>query len=519
MTLSKDILLIEDNPEHVNAIKEFLDASGFEVTSLQSNNDLEITNYKARKNYFIIIVDEILDGLETTSGLQLSGFHLIIDKLIKLDRTTPYVLFSREPQSHRISQEHAMPAIKFIQKSFLANALSEECLQDLRNAVSAYQQYQIPTFRIPDYLSMRQNMETEICQFAWDDQDAQRELIDSLDQSGNLVNDIATFSSTLGRIGASSENITVGVFGSYGRFEARPISDIEFSVLFDGDNEEIALSAWNRIYRYCREVINKEVEGQQEIGELLTSEYVKASKATLSSGSIPLNSYSPIYPPRDILPSEIQQMYPHLLFRMYQILAEMSPVFNQEKMDSIKASVLGFEVGDHSNAIEVLLSEKMKEICETFFTFVQPVDSMGLDKVVKSTTFRTLGVLAFRTSIIRIAKFERSMPKTKGGVSRMFQELCAPPVIKLLRMRRSLQDGKKDKNLTLILSCYAMVFQKMSKGTPKSTDLRALSEALSAFINFFNEVRDICDEFGEMGKWVFNTDEIASLQKKILAIL
>jgi len=517
MTISRDVLLIEDDLDHAKSIQKALLESDFNVALLQSNEDLEIINYKARANYFVIIVDEVLEFDD------LGGFKLIVERLNKLDRTTPYILFSQEPQMHRVSEAYSMPAIKFIDKLFTDKKrknLNDECLNDLINAVQGYQQYQIPTFRTPDYLAIRQNMETEIGQITWDDQDARKGLTNSIDLSGNIVNKIATFSSTLGRIGACSESITVGVFGSYGRFEARPNSDIEFSVIFDGENEEIAQAAWNRIYRYCIEVIGKDVEGKEDIGPLLTSKYVNESKIALSSGSIPLNSYSPIYCSSDIVVSKAQSMYPHLLFRMYQILAEMSPAFNQEKMDSIKASILDFGICDRCSTSEVLLSEKMKNICETFSTFVRPNDSMELNSVVKTALFRTLGVLAFRLSIIRFVKYERNMLLTEGGVSRMFQELSCPPVIKLLRMRRSLfVAGKECNEIQVILSCYSSVFQKMSENRINCADLESLDEALKSFGTLFEELQKLCLNFSDREKWVFDTKEIDTLRKCIISHL
>lgn len=512
MTLSRDILLIEDDPEHARAIEEFLVANNFRVTLLPSSSDLEITNYKARANYFLIIVDEVLDFHKE------GGFRLILENLVKLDRTTPYILFSEKPQDHRASKAHATPALKFIEKQCIDHAIGPKGFEDLLGAVNGYMEFQIPTFRAPDYLAVRQNMETEIDQYTWSGRTAPDALIAAIDLSGNLVNKIATFASSLNRIGANSENITVGVFGSYGRFEARKSSDMEFSVLYDGDNETIAQATWNRIYRYCREVLNIEVEGQKDIGDLLTSKYVESTRVAVKDiAQIPLNSYSPVYSPSEISDPKWQSMYPHVLFRAYQLLAEMSPVFNQGKMDSIKGAILGIPVDTNGNAFEVLLSEKMKTICEEFVRFVRPNNSKELKDVVKTALFRTLGALAFRVSIIRIVKFERTILATEGGKSRLFQELCAPPFIKLLRMNRSLLTIKtKVKAIPVILSRYALVYEKMSGGITDDGDLDSLEEALNQFEYLFHELRKICDDFGERGKWVFNTDEIASLQRSII---
>jgi hypothetical protein len=111
------------------------------------------------------------------------------------------------------------------------------------------------------------------------------------------------------------------------------------------------------------------------------------------------------------------------------------------------------------------------------------------------------------------------MLDNRGGASRLFQELCAPPVIKLLKMRGSLPDGGMSRQLTLILSRYAQVFQKMSIGKTNTTDLRLLDEALSEFGELFVGLHKICDEFGEMGKWVFDTGKIASVQREIISHL
>ena len=503
MTLSSRVLLIEDDIADQDAIRKRMVKDGFQVDVLASSSRLEILNFTAKGDYFVVIVDEQLAGLP---GEEQSGFRLILRCLWEYDSSMRFIHFSKYVKSYLHGEPHALPAIKFIGKTYYpAGDLTNDCLDQLAVSAQAYFVKQIPTFRVHDYRALLQNYCKDLvsCEL---NAHTVAAAIAAVKRSGELLSDIAIFATALSRLGSRSDALTLGVFGSYGRMEASESSDIEFSVLFDSGNIDAAVNAWNRVFRYCRQVHEISVEGEKKIGSLLTKEQA-IELAMAQHLNVPPNAFVPVYCPDVIFDVVNQSSYPHLLFRHYQILAEMCPAFNPDLLDAIKMRIVGYDPSvKKMNTREIFLAKRMEMICYQAFTFVSEDSQRSDESKFKALLFRRVGVLAFRVMLIHHAKNEQYL-FTKGEVARMFQLLAAPPIIKLQIAREAFRSHPPidDLFVRLITTC-AVAFDVYMSRTTTAARLKTFREDVhQQFADLFDALeRDPCKDFAGSGAWIFD---------------
>ena len=433
MTLSNRVLLIEDDANDQQSIGDAIRSAGYELDVLTSSRSLDIYNFTVRSSYFVVIVDEILSELE---GGNESGFDLIVSVLCKLDSSMRFIHFSKVLGIGRHSSVHALPSIKYLRKERLAEQLSADSLRELVASVEGYYEMQIPSFRVPDYYSVRQIFSGEVERSGLTGTPAEA-ISNSIRLSGDKLARLTVFATALSRLGAVSEVLCLCVFGSYGRFEARSESDIELSVLqvFDVDAPIAApVSAWNKAATYCREVLYLLVEGSSSVGNILSDESAR-KLGVLELLNVQANSFVPVYSVESLVKESNLHLYPHLYFRHYQILSEMLPVFNPDLLDRIKLQVLQCTAESFaSDAMDVLLSQRMRTICGLVLEHMSFASSESSKKRFKALLFRTVGVLTFRVMLAHLAKNFR-YPKTESDISRILQLLAAPPIVKLQVVR------------------------------------------------------------------------------------
>lgn len=511
MTCSKNILLIEDDVGHQNSIKTKLTEAGFQVDILTSNNDFEILNFTVKKEYFVVIVDEALSG-----PLGLSGFDLIMTKLWPMDSAMRFIHFSGAPTNTLHSSSVSLPAIKPLLKERTPSdaSLKDECLQQLLDTTKAYYDRQVPSFRIPDYEATHQWLYSEL-QRSMLPVHVEKAVADSMRLASEKLSKFTTFASTFCRLGTKSEDITLGVFGSYGRFEPRTDSDIEMCVLSieDINNDAVfsaAVSTWNRAYRFCTQELHLQVEGELEPGILLDSALAKR-RAAPELLNFPTDNYAPVYSCKSLFESKEQHRHAHSYNRLYQVLTEMQPVLNPDLLNAIKRRMLmdTSPDGEIMDVKQVLLSLHVKEMCHSALTHIQANKVDDLNKRFKTFLFRTVGLLSFRILLIYIAHKHARM-NSKSEISQMLQLLTLPVILKLQIVRENYSDIAElnDALSSLISTCGNAFFRFSNHEIKTEDDLEYfISEVWVTFEKAFRVLQTtIGGGMGHTHKWVFELD-------------
>ena len=222
--------------------------------------------------------------------------------------------------------------------------LTQSCLRELRNVVDLCRQQCSPNFSTPEYTSSADVLHEQLQRFAADLEvlpgSLRLDLVwDCIKRSRGVLNDCAQAAIPFNRIGAECQHIGVGVYGSYGRLEARPSSDVEFAVYYRGEvnslqRKDLALTLWHRMIKYMVFQRKLNVEGSNLVPKR------ESLIDPLELGSDLPNRYLPIID-IDALLSESKQRSPAVRARYYQILTECRSVFNPSFLTWLKTELLG----------------------------------------------------------------------------------------------------------------------------------------------------------------------------------
>jgi hypothetical protein len=450
------ILIIENNEKHIKAMQELFCEDKYNVEIMYKFENFRLLNYKVEhQNNQIIIVDLHLGGRKD------EGIDIIRKFLWPADRTTFFVIFSEHlSEIDAIKPDEVNPYWFFIEKEFEENKeLDSTCMKRLCNVVETCRRYCTPQFFTPryraheflehieEYLS-----EHKIVRFREQVNEVVRSsIIDSTER----LNDCAQASSLFYRAGLKASEIGIGIFGSCGRCEVRPDSDIEFTVFFmDGDapgeSEELAIIFWNRLMSHVRskgwkfegkdiiEINNPPMLFRKDISYDLKDEYCHL---------IPID---------ELLKIKLQSE-PQIRNRHFQILTELKPIFNIPLFMSLKKSLIIKEFGELAPSKTVIIGNSyFADLIKQFFSDASP-EELQEKKDYKKFCYRVLHIFSLKIHFIRIIEFEKASIDSQEEWETFFNELTNPGIQKLMRFSCECKhqlEKQKQKKLQDVLHDY-----------------------------------------------------------------
>ena len=540
------ILLIDDNVEHFNQVKEYFGDDKYDWEHFSDFNNIDrIINFKAvNQDNQIVIVDHHLKASK-------NGLEIIRDYLWPSDRTTFFVVFSKFGEKmDEMKVNEVGPHWTFVLKKFkdikdtCNEELSEECLKQLKNVVDAFCDCcnpHLPTPHQNPHLLLE-----ELQQFLRDNKDLNFEprlnniLKNSIIRSSDIIRECADAATVFNRAGELAKNIAIGIYGSCGRLEARPDSDIEFSIFFkSGDDapyktKKLAVISWNRIMNFMRK--NKwKFEGNELVDH--------KDPSVLSEGDFPddlPNRYLPVISIDSLLKKDPQKE-PHIRNRHLQILTELKPIFNPELIHDLKYRLIsGSSHGNFlkiSNVVEQIIFENMDS---QFLADTVP-SNLGTFDSYKKFCYRVLHLLSLRIGLIRIIIFEDTFLDTKEKCENFFNSLSSPGIHKVVRFATACKhdiknpapkDNDIQKLLRSLIEHYLDIIEhlwqyskdpeqlKAQKRNEEKTEEKGYTNylripakrCLNDFINVFNKIgeMDSMQKINDL-KWLLETDKIRRL--------
>jgi len=334
------VLLIEDNPGHVEQIRGVLNDAGFTVVHFGAWDEEKLYNYKALNPDSQIVISDLRLNTRVNAS-ETEGLDLIRAHLWPVDRTTLFVVYSQYmPGEEHRRKFPVEPYWTFVTKQVdtKEGPLAGDSLAELTAVVKECRRYILPTLEIPtynahgpvsvleEYVRARPHSHEQLS--------AARK---SIEGSCERLNALARAASYYNRAGAESAFIGVGVYGSCGRMEMRRDSDIECSVYYSpgasGANErrKLAVAFWNRITRYMRSekwvFEGVEMVAENPSGLLLERQATDALE----------NGYQAVFNSNSILGTPMTKE-PHVRNRHLQILTELRPVLTPPTSSSSRWS-------------------------------------------------------------------------------------------------------------------------------------------------------------------------------------
>ena len=468
------ILLIEDNPRHRDQIEATIKSLGVgDVHSLVTARKLDAITFKASyPDNFIVIVDLDLtddEAFNRDNSVLLDGLNLARDLFFLQDRTTVFLVFSAKSFSGALTDTSPPLQIKYLTKKIEPGPekrIAQSALGKLKAQVLAASELQIPQLWHPDYRYLGLDQKSEIRKAIKPDNTSDE--LNSTEQailrSSEKLENLANFCAQFDRAGVNSAKIAVGVFGSVGRLEASPTSDIELCIYVDGDMgaaslqdsnlQKLAVGCWNRLFKYCE----KKADGGRHPDWKLETSAETPSHGLLEEHHIRFsrrsgleNKFYPILP-LDMLEFDGSQVdrskNAHLFLRYYQILCEVRPIFNANLISETKIQLLlaGRTAPDHNQKmrLSVLLggSNIIGMIKHMSWVFEIPVGGNNAAHI-KSVLFRFFGLQATGLTILRIlgqpdSTTHRS-PRHQWEKA-ILSELSDHPVVKLAKFLSFLKE-------------------------------------------------------------------------------
>lgn len=464
------VLVIEDNEDHFNAIKNKFGGEKYEFENFREFSNDRLLNYKALKQENqIVIVDLQLQGKKD------QGIDIIRRYLLPADPTTFFIIFTQFPEKmNEVSLVEVNPHWTFVPKEFLKSKskskegkLSQNCLNHLYKVVEEFRKYCTPSLWPPRYTTHTHLEQME--QFFRDNHDEalmkrfKKVMWSAIVRSIDFLNDVSSAAATFNRSGMLSLNTGIGIYGSCGRLEARTDSDIEFSVFYyEGDDpgktKELAVIFWNRLMKYMQN-LDWEVEGAKALQEneppILRLKQV--------SSNLP-NEYRPVISINSIVDKNFQKS-PQIRDRHLQILTELKPVFNPNLLIDLKKSLIKQGLGQTpENIADLIGSDYIPEIMTQFFLDSRP-SKLSTFKDYKSFCYRVLHLLSLRICLIQKLQFEERSLKNDEKWIEFFDSLSSPGIYKVMRF---------------YIYCLHKISNEKSKG--KDTLIKLLYRLLVAYI-------------------------------------
>jgi len=437
------VLLIEDNHTHQEQIRECLEDE-YRISMLDGYDPYELINYKADfPDGQIVIVDLVFPELK----VPVAGIEKLKNELWPIDRTALFIVYSgyiNEDMAPNFKEVGLNCTILSKGPTEVGGRIGPDSLRSLRQVVDKCRQVSSPVLSKPEIDSnlYRQTIEEFIGKYkpmasADDPRNSSlpspyREVFDDIRRSTTVISQLTEAAGKFVKAGRQSKFLSIGIFGSAGRLEMRKESDVECTVYYT-DEESIdprslfALTFWNRITRDI-EKLGFPFEGSKRL-DPLTKLF---DETTLGDGLT--NQFEPVINKAIVLPNKDSKDFDNLelLNRHFQILMETRPIFNEDFMFELKREILHDRVGGIKDLVSIINSRYMADVLSVFLRKARPVKIDDFTDL-KRFTYRFLNVLALKLYLISKLDAEDIDLSEGDGWRTLFNELCDPGIIKLMR--------------------------------------------------------------------------------------
>jgi hypothetical protein len=516
------ILIIEDDPEHAGQITQRL-GDAYDAVHVASVDPVKLYNYKATyPNSQIIIVDLVLNTQDNAH----EGLKTIRYKLWPFDRTAFFVVFSQYLEERTAVDLNTFgPHCAFVKKKVAAgNRLTAKCLRNLVTIVEECVEYSSPLMDSPQYEvgDWTQQLDEYKLQSKVSLEDSVRDVADNISRSIQVLNELATATTSYAKAGNASRQVAIGIFGSCGRLEMRKDSDIECTVYFrDLTNDLVASTFWNRITRYiaAKADWSYNYEGHKDIKESATGFLLPDQE-----GEKIENKFFPLIRIERFLEANIDTD-PELRDRHFQILTELRGVFNPDLIFQMKKEMILKHCGT-SDLRAIVESAYMQKIVSQYFIDLAP-QSLEQWGDFKRFCYRTLNVLALQLFFIRRLAVDTDLRLDDGhGWANLFNSLCDPGIVKVLQFQQvckgtlpAAQSERIMDEVHVLIERYFYMYSRFVNTQPgeranlRSATIRTIDQFVTVLDNmklleFFRPVRD-------NQLWLFGTDKIVALKNQL----
>jgi len=523
------VLVIEDKLEHFRAIKRVLE----DAYQLEHFRDLEkdkLINYKAlnQDNQIVIVDLNIKDSV-------IKGKQIIENNLWPVDRTTFFVIFSEHLDKLKsISPYSVNPHWTFVDKELTDGELNDECLTKLRQVIDKYSEYCNPYFTTPSFSGYEYI--DRINQYRRENKHVSehiRELLngfvkESIADSITIINKCSETASSFSRAGFPSTKICIGIFGSCGRLEKRPKSDIEYVVYYEEDpdpkeNLTLSVACWNRIMKFmiaeCLDFEGAHIIKKNNPPILK----IKDASTTLT------NNYIPIISIDEILKKRLDKN-PQIRDRHFQILTELRCIFNNDLCREFKIELLRKNIGQNVTSVkDIINSNYFIDIFSQYFRDSKP-DQLETPKDWKKFCFRVLNLLALRLHFIEIIS-DNLYVASKGEWDAFLSGLCDPGIHKIIKFYikcHSILDTNKSsqlqKKISTFIEDYVEKFDRLWKvskvDTLESEDWPKLKLSVRQCVKKYVDIIKVLKTTNSFSRvhdvtWLFETNDVVEFSERL----
>jgi len=522
--VEKPVLVVEDSPEEQRQIREALEKAGFTVSVSVSGEDEELYNYKAlHRESQLVIVDLDLNFKSEPDPLQ--DYKLIRDKLWPADRATVFIVYSKHTAEDVTGLFGAVqPSMIMLKKRIKGTRLTEESLAELvTTAKEAYQVVRagIEPARVDPFSHLADLRAVGLTPSAARAA-SYNVAIQSLELSLKRLQLMVELCAPFVHVGSVARHLGIIVYGSCGRLEMRPESDLEFSVVVDSGAKllypalsNVAVVLWNRVAK-ALEAVPVEYEGALAIDgnthRLLTE--------TQSDEDLP-NSYRPVIGTGGVLVADLSKK-PQLRNRHYQLLFEARSVFNPGLLFALKKRLIEDNVTQAVNDRWSILCSKYFESIQDQFVLDAVPRSVDSWKDVKRFCLRTGNILATRVGIAVSMTHQGVNVNSEAEWRELLEWLTLSGVLKLTRATREFKGkGKARKHLIDVTDNYVSLMERFANtaaGAPSQEVLDGRANALKGHVHAFgNAVGELLAELRDVRElrvhaknhaWVFEVSKV-----------
>ena len=444
-TPRQSVLLIEDDPQHRLQITERLQRAEFDVQSFAAAQLDAILNYKALdRNTQIVVVDlDLGTGAGATAALD-NGKAFAMNELWPLDRSTVFVVFSQHIQSsgnmfRRLNDFE--PQIAYVPKVVAAGiGITADSLDNLAVVLAQARYLVFPAIEQVVYSSHEYRRPIEEF-LAWSgNKSYYSPVLEAITSSVKVLNRLGREAFQYARAGQVAEKVVIAVYGSCGRLEMRPSSDVEFSVYVDDGEDSVlklALTCWNRLSMFC------EAHGLTPEGIDLIANNTPRILLLNQIGDVGRNSYKPIFLTEELLETQLNKVQ-NVRNRLFQMFVEGRSVFNSRRYSELKLEL--FRLHSRVVTTDTLSAFGCEFWRELLLQFRLDTSKTGILtlKDVKTFCYRTMGLIGMQLALITQIEFSESDSGKEPAWPAVFERLSEPAIVKIVRFANDCKKAKLD---------------------------------------------------------------------------
>jgi predicted nucleotidyltransferase len=319
----------------------------------------------------------------------------------------------------------------FVRKEIDGTGLmTPSSLAEMTGVLAEVSRLIVPVIEQPHYTALEclHVIESYVRTFGGDGLDFGR-IAQGIVRAVDTVNALAREASEYARIGAEATRLSIAVYGSAGRLESRPDSDIEFSVFPEGNDPEAlqrGVSLWNRMFMFC------ERRGLKPEGASIVDRNSPRLLRVADVGEFGRNGYAPVLPASWLI-EEKSTRVANLRNRHRQLLFESRAVFNGDALNRLKRAVLDKYVMKGGKDVLAVFGSPYWERVLGQFDLDAGLEGFRKRADIKTFCYRTMGVFATRLFLI-----EQIMFAAQGGFTltdwddAKLESMCRPAFLKLL---------------------------------------------------------------------------------------